>query len=196
MLKRSLYSQLILNWEWVVKVSAEENFGKTNNYEVRKFDGKDQVDGESETVLATSFTTFCSFWQAHFPKLKIHFPLYDSCYVCFEYSCSLGIELEDVVWDDMNFADKQKKANNDKEEEVNDTLKEDEEDEEDKEDGEQSVQIQEFSSELDTSEIDSDFCSESDNDEGLNLKQEELISQIHEHCVMSKTQREYVKEKG
>ena len=71
-------------------MSALGNFGKTRDYEVREFDGTDWVDGESETVAVISFATFLSFWNLHFPKLKIRSPSYDTCSVCFKYSCSLS----------------------------------------------------------------------------------------------------------
>ena len=104
------------SWGWVVKPDGRGNFGKTSNYEVRDFDGEDWVEGESEIVSPISFSTFLAFWEAHHPKLKIRSPAYDTCTLCFKYSCSLsslfraaneaGIEIDDVVLGDMNLDDK------------------------------------------------------------------------------------------
>ena len=94
-------------------------------------------------------------------------PSYDTCTLCFKYSCSLssllrtankaGIQLDDVVLGDMNLDDKRQFADNNGEEEVDDTLinfskkSEDESDSSSAEDKDEegSVEIQESSSELD-----------------------------------------------
>ena len=55
--------------------------------------------------------------------------------------------------------------------------------------------MKEEDSESDESSSESNSDSESDDNMCLNMKHEELIRQMHEHCQMWKTQREYVQEK-
>ena len=206
--KRGLYCKLMHLWGWNCKVDGRGSFGKRCNYEARSYD-EFWVEGVDEAIYPISYSTFHCFWDLHYPKLKIRSPSYDTCSLCFKYTCSLSsIQREannaSVVLNDIVYTNVEDDNGNNEGEEVDDILinfsKQSEnessscsstKDREDEKDEEASIEIQESSSESD------DHSSDSESDDGkhLNLKHEKLVLEMSEHCKMWKMQREYVKEK-
>ena len=195
-------------WGWNCKADGRGSFGTICNYEARSYD-EFWVEGVDEAIYPISYSTFHYVWDLHYPKLKIRSPSYDTCSLCFKYSCSLSsIQREannaSVVLNDIIYTNVEDDNGNNEGEEIDDILidfsKQSEnessscsstKDREDEKDEESSIEIQESNSESD------DHSSDSESDDGkhLNLKHENLVLGMSEHCKMWKTQREYVKEK-
>ena len=110
--KRSLYCKLMHLWGWVCRADGWGNFGKLQDYEGRSFD-EFWVAGELEIISPITYSTFFSFWAINYPKLKIRSPSYDTCSLCFKFSCLLStilraanecnIVLKDIAY--HNFGD-------------------------------------------------------------------------------------------
>lgn len=73
---------------WEVKADNNGHFGKLGNYTARIVD-EDWVERVSIPVSHFSFETFRRYWLVYYPKLKVRKPSYDTCVVCFEYTCTL-----------------------------------------------------------------------------------------------------------
>ena len=204
--KRSLYCKLMHLWGWVCRADGRGNFGKLQDYEARSFD-EFWVAGECEIISPISYSTSFSFWAINYPKLKIRSPSYDTCSLCFKFSCNLSsilraanecnIVLKDVVY--QNFGDDEIGINEG--EEVDDELinvsKEFEDDSScssteennNKTDGVEEFEIQQSEPESDDPTSDSEDVNE------LNIQHETLVLEMGKHCNMWKTQREYVQKK-
>ena len=151
-----------------------------------------------------SFSTFLKFWSTQYPKLKIRPPCYDTCVLCFKYSCSLSaivrsandanIELCNVVLDGLDGTQNSFNNGEDGADEILISLAKDavQEAEEgiseddhssDEEADEGSVEEQEEDLESDGASSEPNSDSESDK-EGLNMRHEELVKQMHDHCQM------------
>ena len=195
-------------WGWNCKADGRGSFGKRCNYEARSYD-EFWVEGVDEAIYPISYSTFHCLWDLHCPTLKIRSPSYDTCSLCFKYTCSLSsIQREanntSVVLNDILYTNVEDDNGNNEGEEVDDILinfsKQSEnessscsstKDREDEKDEEASIEIQESSSES----YDHSSDTESDDGKHLNLKHEKLVLEMSEQCKTWKTQREYVKEK-
>ena len=202
--KRGLYAKLMLEWGWTVMCDGRGNYGKLSDYEARAY-GDDWVEGVDEAVSPISFATFLKFWSVHYAKLKIRSPSYDTCVLCFKFSCSLSaivrsandanIELGNVVLDELQPNSNSGKNGEEEADEILISMSKDairEEEEETSEDASSSEEEQDEGSVEDQEEEDSESdesSSESNSDseedeEGLNMKHEELVRQMHEHFQM------------
>ena len=74
---------------WIATSNGQANFGKLSDYDAKAY-RDDWVEGVDGTLCSISFATFIKFWLVHYPKLKICLPSYDTCVLCFKFSCSLS----------------------------------------------------------------------------------------------------------
>ena len=61
----------------LMKAKNNGSFGKLRDYEERKYD-VDWVEGKNIRDTPFSYSNFCTFWSAHYPKLKIMISLISS----------------------------------------------------------------------------------------------------------------------
>ena len=95
-----MYCNFLFGLGWCVKPKGNGIFGPIREYELRE-DSYDWVGTAENQIHPCSFEKFRMFWLAHYPKLQIRSPAYDTCATCFKFGCNLSAILRKSKYNDI-----------------------------------------------------------------------------------------------
>ena len=85
-----MYCDFLYGFGWIVNPKVNSIFSLLKESELRE-DSDDRVGTYDNSIHPCSFKTFQRFWLAHYHKLQMSVPTYDTCATCFKFSCNLYV---------------------------------------------------------------------------------------------------------